>query len=302
MSARSVTSLVRRHWRLLALAAVPLVALAASVRDRLGARAPAAAHIVFTPAIIVLLAVAAGGAVWLGVIVSRGPRRRRRRGGAEPARIVTWQAGRRAQLLALLVLIPIILAPIALVIVVSRSLAGSDQSSPPSVQSVSPSVTPARTAPTHGASGPDTGTMLLVGAVLVAAGAAGLVAARRRRRPIADVALPDPVPTLQQAVDESLRRGIAALATTDDVRLAIVRCYAAMQRRLDEAGLRGSPVRTPTEMLGAAIEQRLLPAGPATALTRLFERARFSSDPLTAADRDAAGDALEALRVSGALR
>jgi hypothetical protein len=82
----------------------------------------------------------------------------------------------------------------------------------------------------------------------------------------------------------------------DDDRVAIIRCYAAMQTNLERAGLGHSAVRTPAELLSEAAGRGLVAVEPASALTELFERARFSSDPLDATDRQIASRALTRLR------
>ena len=70
-----------------------------------------------------------------------------------------------------------------------------------------------------------------------------------------------------------------------------------MERELAEAGLRRSPWEAPREYLRRVLAEGRPDSGsPAGRLTALFEHARFSPDPVTAADRAGAEAALAALR------
>jgi hypothetical protein len=288
-----------RAWpsTLLVLPAVPLVALAAALRNRLGTASLGSARPPSTLVSAVLAAVWVVGAFGMVALFARKPHRRRK--GEPPRVILGWRPGKRAQVAAVLFVLALIAAPVGLFIAGRQGGAPAQQASSPSRPTVSHSAAPSTGPPSHGggSSGLDTNTVLGLVGVLVAAGVATVVVSARRRRPSPEQMTPPPAE--EAALHEALRRGAAALDTSDDVRVAIVRCYVAMQRSLDETGLPRSPVRTPSELLRVAVEQHLLPAAPATLLTRLFERARFSSDPLTVADRDAARDALHA---SGVLR
>jgi uncharacterized protein DUF4129 len=77
-----------------------------------------------------------------------------------------------------------------------------------------------------------------------------------------------------------------------------------MERSLADAGSPPRMADTPAEVLGRATASGLLRSAPATTLTSLFRRARYSSHPMTEADRAAAIDALAQVRAdleSGAL-
>ncbi len=135
---------------------------------------------------------------------------------------------------------------------------------------------------------------LLVFFVVVALAAAALTMYRRRR------ALP-PLP--QQDADPdaeplaaALAAGARALHEDPDPRTAIIGCYAAMERSLADAGLPPRVADTPAEVLGRATASGLVRSAWAATLTGLFRQARYSSHPMTEADRAAAIDALARVR------
>ena len=108
------------------------------------------------------------------------------------------------------------------------------------------------------------------------------------RRP---AAVSDP---LADAVEESLDD----LRLEPDVRLAILRCYRRFELVLARSRVPRAPWQTATEFMAAALGRLPLPADAVRQLTRLFEIARFSEEPLGPADRDAAWQALERIGVS----
>ena len=135
---------------------------------------------------------------------------------------------------------------------------------------------------------------LLVFFVVVALAAAALTVYRRRRampplpRPDAD---PDAGP-----LAAALAAGARALHEDPDPRTAIIGCYAAMERSLADAGLPPRVADTPAEVLGRATASGLVRSAWAATLTGLFRQARYSSHPMTEADRAAAIDALARVR------
>ena len=136
---------------------------------------------------------------------------------------------------------------------------------------------------------------LLVLFAVVALGAAALTAHRRRRR----IVLPPPGPDLEPDAEPlvaALAAGAQVLHEDPDPRTAIIGCYAAMERRLADAGSPPRMADTPAEVLSRAIAGGLVRSAPATTLTGLFRRARYSSHPMTEADRTAAIDALAQVR------
>lgn len=133
----------------------------------------------------------------------------------------------------------------------------------------------------------------LLAALAVAALAAAVLMApgRRRGRP-ADPGAEEPQAPLLAA----LTAGAGALRDDADPRAAIVNCYAAMEDSLAEAGSPPAAADTPAEVLARASAGGLLRSGAADTLTGLFRRARYSTQPVTEADRAAAHDALGRLR------
>lgn len=90
----------------------------------------------------------------------------------------------------------------------------------------------------------------------------------------------------------ALAAGARALHEDPDPRTAIIGCYAAMERSLADAGLPPRMADTPAEVLSRATAGGLVRSAPASALTGLFRRARYSSHPVTEVDRAAAVEAL----------
>jgi Domain of unknown function (DUF4129) len=86
------------------------------------------------------------------------------------------------------------------------------------------------------------------------------------------------------------------IAGEPDARRAIIKAYRHFERALAAARLPRRPWETPAEFMRAALGLLPLPAEPVTALTRLFEVARFSRHPLGRADRDAVLHALTEIR------
>jgi hypothetical protein len=135
---------------------------------------------------------------------------------------------------------------------------------------------------------------LLVLFAIVALGAAALTVYRRRR-----AVPPPPEPDLEpdpEPLVAALAAGAQVLHEDADPRSAIIGCYAAMERSLADAGSPPRMADTPAEVLGRATASGLVRSAPATTLTGLFRRARYSSHPMTEADRAAAIDALAQVR------
>jgi hypothetical protein len=125
----------------------------------------------------------------------------------------------------------------------------------------------------------------------LAIAAVALTSYRRRRsgpRPAPDEPADPTVPPLVAA----LAAGERALHEDSDPRTAIIGCYAAMERSLADAGSPPRLADTPAEVLGRATASGLVRPAWAGTLTGLFRRARYSSHPMTEADRAAAIGAL----------
>jgi hypothetical protein len=134
---------------------------------------------------------------------------------------------------------------------------------------------------------------LIVGMVIAIAVVLTLTLVVRRWR------LPGPPRHLDRpaALAESLAAGSAALAANDDPRTAIIACYAAMEQGFAAAGSAPAAADTPAEVLTRALAAETGAAwGSAETLTGLFRHARYSSDPMTPADAQAAATALTELR------
>ena len=138
-------------------------------------------------------------------------------------------------------------------------------------------------------------------ALLILALIGGIVACvvlLRRRLPEHDVLPPDET-SLAEGQRGDLRDAVSsgrrALAGLDDARAAIIACYVAMERSLAAAGADHEVADTPDEFLARAAAAGLVRGAAAGELTGLFYEARFSAHELTAAQRDAAQDALEQL-------
>jgi hypothetical protein len=114
----------------------------------------------------------------------------------------------------------------------------------------------------------------------------------RRRRSSPRLA-PDEATDLTAApLVAALAAGAQALHEDSDPRTAIIGCYAAMERSLADAGSPPRLADTPAEVLGRATASGLVRSAWANTLTGLFRRARYSSHPMTEADRAAAIGAL----------
>jgi uncharacterized protein DUF4129 len=135
-------------------------------------------------------------------------------------------------------------------------------------------------------------TVLLM--VLLFVGA--VIAGRRQRRPATTVMTSGEEyrPVAQESAPDSLARaaelGLAEIGDLSrEPREAIIACYAAMERELEnspEAVPRESD--TPSEVLARAVEHHALRADSATELVDLFEEARFSPHVMTEDHRETA--------------
>lgn len=115
------------------------------------------------------------------------------------------------------------------------------------------------------------------------------------RGPAAEDASPPP---LVGAVAESLED----LRAEPDPRRAIVRCYARFQRVAADSGAARLPWQTPMEFMRDALSRLPAPAAAVSALTGLFELARFSDRPLGPAERQLALGALSEISAAVAER
>jgi hypothetical protein len=151
------------------------------------------------------------------------------------------------------------------------------------------------TGPLAGASGSSSAWPLLAGVLLAVAALIVLaVLARRRRRQDhrparVSAAKADPF-------SAGLDAGHDALLAGREPREAIIACYTAMERGFAAAGSVPAAADTPAEVLTRAGDAGLIRSDSAAVLTGLFRQARYSSQPMTSADSDAAAGALTRMR------
>ncbi|BCJ29391.1 DUF4129 domain-containing protein [Actinocatenispora sera] len=140
----------------------------------------------------------------------------------------------------------------------------------------------------------------LVGAVVLAAVVAVAVVVGRsagRRQRTAPAAAPDGFAQAREAMAATVVGSIDAMLADPDPRTAVIGAYARLLEGLAACGLARYEHEAPMEHLHRVLLGLRVRPEPLHALTELFERARFSPHPLTAADRDAA---LAALRQAAA--
>ena len=142
-------------------------------------------------------------------------------------------------------------------------------------------------APSSGSAWP-----LIAGMVIAIAVVVTVTVLSRRRRP----AGPPNQDRHLAALSQSLAAGRAALNQGGDPRAAIIACYAAMERGFAAAGSGPAAADTPAEVLARATQGGLVRSGSAAALTGLFRRARYSTEPMTGADAAQAASAMDRLQ------
>lgn len=125
---------------------------------------------------------------------------------------------------------------------------------------------------------------------LVIAGAAIVYLTRRR------ATKQEPEVAETEAVALAIDESLSDLRRERDVRKAIIACYSRMERALERAGSPRRPAEAPLEYLARVLERMTDYASAAQTLTHLFERAKFSAEPMAESDKDLAIASLEALR------
>jgi hypothetical protein len=133
--------------------------------------------------------------------------------------------------------------------------------------------------------------LLVLGSVAFAFVAAAAVVTVRRRR-----GLIDDDQALAAALSEVLDETLDDLRSEPDPRKAVIRTYDRMERTLAARGVPRLPFEAPLEYLARVLDAVQVGAHSARRLTRLFERARFSSHEIDTGMKDEAIDALVALR------
>ena len=191
-----------------------------------------------------------------------------------------------AKALAVLIALAVLVTPF--VVLVTRK--NRKNFTPP--QLAQPGVQPTTLGrlPTHAPGGqwPVIAGMVIAIAVVVA-----LTVLSRRRRSASRPR--DWSPRLARLLD-SLTAAHDALSTAADPREAIIACYGAMERGFAAAGSAPAAADTPAEVLSRAAEAGIIRSAAPGVLTGLFRRARYSAEPMTAADSGAAAGALAQMR------
>jgi hypothetical protein len=135
----------------------------------------------------------------------------------------------------------------------------------------------------------------LIIAILIAALITVMIVAWRRRRQArirlaaaSDVNVDEAADDLARAVES----GRMALRDIDDARAAIIACYVAMEKSLEEVGAARGAAETPDELLVRTVTAGLVPPVPAGLLTDLFYEARYSTHHMPTSKREQAERAL----------
>ena len=126
--------------------------------------------------------------------------------------------------------------------------------------------------------------VLLASAIAVG----GVVVLGRRSRPRRQ--------GLGDRLEAALAQPLADLRDEPDVRRAIVAAFARLETALEAAGAPRGPGEAPLEYVGRVLGELDVPPEPLDGLASLFEQAKFSLHPLGEDDREAAIQALEAVR------
>ena len=277
-----------RELRALALAALALAllavaGLASSVSPWHANRAAASA-----PTTVLQSLAAAGGVVlvvallllWVATpTVRRSKRKRRTLAGDELDELGAslWAAGKTVAFL-LLALAVFCLATVPLL---------SRPSVPAQSGTAADPSTPARLPPSEsGRSAPsvDLGWLLLPIAVAFTILTPAAVVIRRRRLKRDEAVEAGETSALGRAV----RASIAALEAERDPRTAIFRAYTRMEQSFRDVEIVRARDETASEFLERTMRRLPASAGAAAALTERFEEVRFSTHPITEADREQA--------------
>lgn len=95
----------------------------------------------------------------------------------------------------------------------------------------------------------------------------------------------------RDAVGEVLRHALRSLDAADEPRTVLIRLYGQLLLRVS-GSLPEIDAATPREIERACVRDLGIPPGPSSDLRSLFERARYSTLPMTASDVDRARGAL----------
>ena len=265
-------------------AALALAALAAGNAPVLGEASRQVGQATRAGAVALVLA------VWLGVLaaaIAAGVQQRIQRAGDAKARAPWYK-----QLALVAATTALVCFAMAGGVTVTGLLAPDDQTRARGDPEGTATERPGPTATPDPNQRPDEPPPAWLVALLLAAGATAVALTYRRL-----TATPAGTDDEPDELDAALQAALDALRPPADDRDAVLAAYAAMERELAEAGLRRSPWEAPREYLRRVLAEGRPDSGsPAGRLTALFEHARFSPDPVTAADRAGAEAALAALR------
>jgi hypothetical protein len=234
-----------------------------------------------TVAIVLSAAEVLGLIAFLVVLASARPQRKKKRDEDEELwrPNIPWWAKTLAVLLALAALV----TPLAVLLtrkprpLVTRPLAG---------------IPKAGLGP-HAAQAQSSTWPLITGMVIAILVVLTLTVITRRRRPARTAQ------TKRRglvALLDSLAAGREALTSGGEPRAAIIACYTAMERGFAAAGSAPAVADTTAEVLARATRAGLVRAEPAEALTGLFRKARYSTQPMTSDDATVAAGALTEMR------
>jgi hypothetical protein len=146
----------------------------------------------------------------------------------------------------------------------------------------------ARTEPARPADSVNLGWLLIPVAVTFAILTPAAVVIRRRRLKRDEAMRAEETSGFGRAV----RASIAALESERDPRTAILRAYARMEQAFRDVEIFRAADETASEFLARTMRRLPVTAGAAEALTERFEEVRFSTHPITEADREQALDSL----------
>jgi Domain of unknown function (DUF4129) len=116
----------------------------------------------------------------------------------------------------------------------------------------------------------------------------------RPRRVAQDEPEPDNAVVAREAIDAAL----APLREPADARAAVIEAYARMEQVLAGRALGRREAEAPREYLRRVLGERGVPERSLSALTALFEEARFSRHPITESASRAAATELQAVRAA----
>jgi len=216
------------------------------------------------------------------------PGRRRREEAPEPA---WWQKA-----IGLAISVVLLVAELALVLALRRGGVGSSTTSSP--RSGAPAVAAPSSSGRPGLSGALVDWWIVAGVSAGAVAMAAIIAVGfelRRRR---DLPVHNRVVRSGPAHDavEALNVSLDAMVNEPDARRAVIAAYARMESWLARSGAPRRAWEAPFEYLDRVLIMLGASANVASALTELFERAKFSHHPIGTDMRDAAVTALAELR------